>query len=229
MSPSKKHQNANELLDKYESSKGMKIMHELRSLQNSHYIVIKNYEEFIRIINEVEKDIMIMAQNNYKKFILAMREISRRLHNYLASIHSLIEHTGNFRTFIKNPQLDMKYNKELEQLRKNKCVSFVKKFRNYIQHFTLPIMETHLQFRRKDTKSDYEKKFTIFLDRDKLLKWKNWNRSDKDFMNEFDKEIPLKKLFEDYQNINNNFYKWFYNEVIELHSAEIDEYKKLGK
>ena len=67
------------------------------------------------------------------------------------------------------------------------------------------------------------------LNSDKLLEWDGWNQSCKDFINGYGKELPLKEIFEDYQKLNNQFYEWFYDKVMELYKNELDEFRKLSQ
>jgi len=219
-----------ELLDKFEALKGTKIMNDLIHLQTSHYIVINNYRDLIKSIDSFEKDITIMFRDNYGKFILAMREITRRLHNYLASIKSLIDHTSRFRKELDNSKIEEEFKKEIQRLTRNKCTAFVKLFRNYIQHYTLPIVAAHLRVEKIDlVKPDFEENLTIYLDKEKLLKWDNWNQSSIEYMEKYDKEIPLREVFEEYEILNNLFYEWFYDKVREQYKDEINEFRKVSQ
>ena len=226
----KKSAQLRKLSDKYYSLRGAKIINELLVLQTSHHIVNYNYRELQETIESVEGDITLMYLKNRCRFDFALREITRRLHNYLASIQSLIDHTRRFRKTIDNPRLEEEFRKEIQRLTRNKCTGFVKKFRNYIQHFTIPIITGHLEVIRKDLdEPEFDEDFRIELNKDELLKWDGWGQSCKNYIDELGDELVLKNIFEEYERLNNLFYDWFYNKVIELHREEIDELRRLER
>ncbi|MCW3991150.1 MAG: hypothetical protein NWE79_00445, partial [Candidatus Bathyarchaeota archaeon] len=121
-----------------EKLKGTEIIRNLHHLATSHFIVIRNYQELLNGIKRFETDITIMYLKNVRRFEFASKEITRILHNYLASIKSLIDHTTRFKRNLKNPKLDDEYLRKVRKLTSNKCAVFIKQFRNYIQHYELP-------------------------------------------------------------------------------------------
>jgi len=215
------------LVDKYDSSEGAQIIRGLQHLTTSHHIVKGNYQDLKRLITTVESDIMIMADKNRKQFDVALKEITRMLHNYLASVHSLIDHSRRYRRKLNNDTLNQNNEREINKLTRNKCVIFVKKFRNYIQHYSLPIIAGHVHLWRKDVdEPDFEEDFKILLNKEELLKWDGWNKISKDFI-ENHEELVLRTIFDEYERMNNIYYEWFYNEVIKTHKDKIEELRKL--
>lgn len=211
----------------HEKLKGTEIMTNLHHLATSDFIVRRNYQELLNGIKRFEADITIMYLKNVRRFEFASKEITRMLHNYLASIKSLIDHTTRFKRNLKNPKLDSEYLRKVRKLTSNECAVFIKQFRNYIQHYELPLISAHLTVtRKKPEKPDFEEDLRLLLNKEDLLKWDKWNQSSKNYINKFD-ELKLGEIFEEYEAFNNEFYEWFYNNVIELYKNEIEELRKL--
>jgi hypothetical protein len=207
----------------YEIHPGTIFMGNLNSLGGSYYIVEKNYRDLISNLIQYQSDITLIAYDNKDNFRLAMRETKRMLHNYLASVQSLIDHLRNF-VNNENTQCYTEFSKLTEALRKNGCVTFTKDFRNYIQHNNLPIISMKMEFMRIPNSL----KQRIFLNKSDLLKWDRWSSNSKTYLQGLGEDLDLISLFEVYQKLNREHHRIIITKLVEFHLQEISDMKKLG-
>src|SRR5436309_5452882 len=89
-------ENPIELQDRIMSSKGWLIASKIRPVGISLYVFNQNYNElkqFLVAYAKPDVGLEISRVGNRKKFDAFMMEVTRRLHNYLASAMSLVDHT----------------------------------------------------------------------------------------------------------------------------------------
>lgn len=156
-----------------------------------------------------------------------LNELARLLHNYLAGIYTLIEHTRNIYRKITNDKSYLKknYDDKLSILLKNRCIVFLKDLRQYIQHNKVPIffymttlkktsnirMKNLDLYKSKDINyvRKHESNGQIILDKNYLLNWDKWSSVSKEYLNDSKKNINILKIIRKYQSLINDFYKWF--------------------
>lgn len=230
VSQSKKVEEFKKLVDVKEKHKGQLLIHQLEHLSTSLYIVMKNYNEMVTNIKQYENKYEILSQKNIKEYRLFMREINRHLHNYLASIKSLIDHTCRFRDNLNIEELKKECEGKLKILTDQNCTVFVKQFRNYIQHFDLPIVASHLRFYREKTDEALKSEgIKINLDKEGLLAWNGWNQKSKDYINNYSGEFEIVEIFKEYNKLNIEYNRWFYRKVIEWHREDLASLRQLEK
>ena len=66
----------------------------------------------------------------------------------------------------------------------------------------------------------------LFLDKNTLTEWDNWNRGSKNYLQSH-KEINLKLVLREYQLQVKAFYDWFYKKVTELYSTQLEEFVEI--
>lgn len=215
-----------ELFHKRESLRGTEIVRMMKHLALSQYILNRNYQELYNVINSYEKDQSIWHVKNRPKLEALQKEFLRQLHNYLASILSLIDHTRAFCKNLDNQQFSKDNDEKIENIKNNKSAKFLKDLRNYTQHHELPSVFATVEVTKSDVDGEKEeKKFTLKIQ--DLLKWDNWSSLSQTFIEEHQKEIDLKTVIEEYQKLITKFYQWFYKRVVELNSEEIEELRKV--
>jgi hypothetical protein len=223
-----KKENINELLIKLERSKGKEIINKINDLSISIFILKRNYEELIKALTYYERERSLWDRKNRDKLDMFMKEFLRLIHNYLASIFSLIEHTQRFKKKINNEDFSNKYKIELDKYDLDNFIEFIKDLRHYTQHKNrLPITPT-MVIGPSVSRNDWGPlKQRIYLKKEDLLEWKNWKNKSKKLINENNKEIELKTLFRKYQDFITNFYQWLYNEITNIYSKEINEAEEI--
>jgi hypothetical protein len=215
-----------ELLKKREKLEGTRIFRTLHHLATSQYAVNKNYHAFSKAIKFYENNLSIWEVTKRPQLNAFLREFLRLLHNYLASVYSLIEHTRIFCKELNNAELNSEYAVKLKELQNHICVRFVRDLRTYSQHIQLPIISAKLSFTKTEHSDGGETRQQILLSSDELLKWKQWHKDSKKYLGSL-KEIDLKVVLNKYQILIEAFYKWLYEKVEELYREHLEELAKI--
>lgn len=237
------------LIEEMESLKGYEIIQGIGLLKDTNYIFTQNYLELINKIEIYEKDPEIWVRINEQKLHFIILETRRLLHNYSASVLTLIDHTSNFRKKISDKKIDNIYEKKVSRLNKHDVVIFMKHFRQYLQHYSLPIVSAsfNASFNTDQLGSEMDKLLNwltgeikdsegienrymiekkMYLDINELLEWKGWNSRSKDYLDEFGDKVEIKIFCEEYFHLIESFYDSFYNVVLEECKNEIIELEK---
>lgn len=212
-----------DLIVEMESLKGFRIINDIELLKGTNYIFINNFFELKNIIEKSEQDIEIWYLKNRRQLDFVLLEVTRLLHNYSASVLTLIDHTRNFRKKIKEKNLEKTFEREIQRLGVNEVVGFMKQLRQYLQHYSLPITKANLAING----NNYEQK--IILDKNKLLKWNRWNSNSKKYIDNFEEDIEIISFCEEYYNLIEKFYNFLYNEVLRAYNNEIRDVQEFQK
>lgn len=212
-------------------SEELEIKYMLKNLAVSEYTLNKNFQELSNKIN------FYPVKSKKREIHLFIDEIRRLLHNYLASVYSLDEHTKNFFEILNNQQLKEKYKKELTKMENKKLKCFLIRLRAYSQHYNLFSPNLLLKWKKytrnfKEAKSIdkilvLDKKRLLDIERKKPPGWRGWgNNVIKDIENSKDR-IDLKDVIEEYQEFSKKFCSYLYEEVISIYSKKYPNMKEL--
>lgn len=215
-----------ELFHQRETLEGTKIVRLLKHLATSQYVLNANYQQLYNLIISYEQDLFIWAVENRPRLGAFQKEFLRLLHNYLASIFSLIEHTRKFCKDLNNQEFEKNYRIELKELKINNCIRFLKDLRTYTQHYKLPFVSATFSFKATSPKKGTVKQ-KLILHKNGLLEWEKWSSESKEYMKKYGEKIDLKLIVSQYQQLITRFYKHVYKRVIELYSEEIQEFLKI--
>lgn len=204
-------ENLNELIKKLESSNGLYILNEMKSLKSSIYVFNTNY-------NELNLRLTDLKQFNDKKNNINL-ENKRLIHNFLCSAITLIDHT---RIYISNLHKEIIFNEYQLEVEKifiqNSLCCFVKDFRQYLQHYKLP----EISFQSNDILS-IKKYWSIIIKKEELLKFSGWKKNSVIFIENSFHSIDLHKVFNEYNNIVIAFYEWIFKNQNEIFKNQISE------
>lgn len=214
-----------DLFHQRQKLEGTKIFGLIRHLATSQYVLNGNYQELHNLIISYEQNSSILAVQNRLKLEAFHKEFLRLLHNYLASIFSLIEHTRKFCKELNNQELDENYQVDLENLKTNNCIRFLKDLRTYTQHWKLPFVSATFSMKVANTgnrKATIQQK--LILHKNDLLEWKGWSQESKKCMEIYEEKIDLKLIIDEYQELIASFHKRLRKKVVELYSKQIKEF-----
>lgn len=151
-------------------------------------------------------------------------ETKRLVHNYLASAMSLVDHT---RIYIKyfHGENELKSYKDNVQtvFAQSPLSSFIKDFRQYIQHFRLP--EMTFQQKAYSIKSN----ITLRISTAELLKFSGWKTESKKFLRTKHPSFDLFEVLNTYQEKVATFYIWLFKEQSDHFVSEFLELSSLEK
>ncbi len=217
-----------DLFHRREKSEGTRIFGLVRHLATSHYVLNGNYKELHNLIMQYERDPYIWAIENRPKLQACQKEFLRLLHNYLASVYSLIEHTRKFCKELNNQELEEDYQTDLEKLIANNCVGFLKDLRTYTHHCRLPFVSATFSWKAQNGKKGKGIiRQKLILDKKDLLRWRSWSSKSKEYVEATEGEIDLKLTIGRYQGLIAAFYKCLYRRVIKSYSEQIKKFLEI--
>jgi hypothetical protein len=205
------------------NSEGYKINRKIQRLDNTLYILIQNYQTLLKLLEYYQKEDDIWNIVNRKKLNTLSLELTRHLHNYLASVASLIDHTRIFKESENDTNLSSSYDSKKVELIMTNEASFLKELRNYTLHFGLPPVILN----EKVEKNIETRQF--MLSKDDLLEYSGWNSSHKNFINNYEGDLNIISIINLYQESIRKFYDWFYKSIEEKYKSQLKEFDDLAK
>lgn len=145
-----------------------------------------------------------------------LREIVRLIHNYIASVKSLIDHT---RIVAKQILVDAsfdQYQKRVDAFKDDTASKFLHRLRDFTLHITNPPIRARLNLAEMSSE--------IYLDSALLLEWEDWSRSNREFIESRPGGIALLPLVEDYDHKVQAFYDWLIEYFQDARRVEMEEF-----
>ena len=188
----------------------------------SFYIFEHNFLEFERAIDSYTEELYSQGIRAFdlknrdvqtQRFEVIKRETSRLLHNYLASWYTLKQQTDAAQNSLEqsptNDSLitDIK-NRKGEMFNDNPTNAFIQELRNYIQHRSLPLIESQNSISFKFGQADFDVNHSLYLDTNKLLEWKKWNTQAKEYLSDQAEKITIKETIKSNCSDLQSFYQW---------------------
>lgn len=211
------------LLKQMESMEGRKIDVKTGILRRSYYIFITNYGELkaaLERFNSKEVRSEIWNVKNRDKLDQFQIEIIRLLHNYLASVKSLVEHTRIMvREVHGGTEFSREYELKKQEVFENSPLShFIQKLRDCVLHTGIidPIAE------KKEANS-------ILLDLTSLRSWNGWKGKSKEYLENAKDDINLYEIIVAYGSFVIDFYDWFSIRQEELYKEELRQYDAIRR
>jgi len=226
-------ENHGDLLDAIHASRGMD--HINRSHQRTFTLNIfqMNAQELIEItrrVNDPDEGIRLMAVANREAGSQTHREVTRRVHNFVAAALTLVEHTRIFMRehYSDTPMLERYQAKVDTDFKNQPLVRFVQDLRNYILHNGLPNSEMYMNFQSNPDQAGTGTLETgIHIRTAPLLEWRNWSAPARTFIESCGEFVDIRTIAESYTGNILSFHNWLQGELDQLHSAELDELRAL--
>ena len=163
-----------ELIDKREKLEGTKLIRKIERLAISNSVLYGNFQQLLLFLENYERDISLSFLANRQKQRNAQIEATRLLHNFSASVLTLIDHTRNFIKELGNQQLSEYYGQAKNKLIEHEIVAFMKDLRIYTQHHELPLTTHLFELKRREEgniKSELIHQQSLCLEKKRLLEW----------------------------------------------------------
>ena len=216
------------LWDELNAMQEQQTLEKIRHFGISLEIFNGNYNELVhhlQIHNNPRVSLELMSVDKRHLLHAYQHEITRFLHNYIASALSLTDHARNhYRELYSSNNLFPEYQDEInKRFVNNPLAVFIKDLRQYFQHFQMPGVSSRLVF-EKDA-PDF--KMTLLLPTKGMMKFSGWNSLSKTFLSEQPDDIDLLALINDYHKLIEDFYNWFIGRQLEIHKADIEKVESL--
>jgi hypothetical protein len=215
---------------KRETLYGTNVSQMLNSFRTTHYTVNKNYQELSSAINSYEANTKLWDNEKREERILFFMELSRLLHNYLASTYTLISQGEKISE--KYEKIRFFYNNKIDSLRSDDSYNFSRCLRHITQHHELLALVA--RFSRIGIEIGKPAKQSIILEKKSLLDKKDelYHTPEREgfirYINNHD-EIDLKFVLTQYQLLLDNFFEQIHLKTRELYAKELEEYYMISK
>jgi len=167
------------------------------------YIFKQNFIDFEKAVDAYTEKIdqqgvtafdLRIRQNQIQTFELFRKESARLLHNYLSAWFSLREQTyAAEKALAGTPLLSEIKLKKGEMFNDNSENSFIQGLRNYIQHRSLPLIQSKSSVSFEFGQPDFEIDHSLYLDTTELVKWDGWQIPAKQYLDDNPEKIPIKE------------------------------------
>ncbi len=143
----------------------------------------------------------------YRKYYA---EMIRLILNYSASAASLVDHMRILSDKMEgaNPDVYEELIERRTRLADTSVNDFVKRLRNFVLHYGLPIITGQISH----TQGDDRIEFDTLPDPDQLRIWGGWKGKSREYM-EQNNPISLSKTIADYDDLVRPFYDWVFEEL----------------
>jgi hypothetical protein len=150
-------------------------------------------------------------------------QIDQRLHNYVASAASLIDHTRNLFKHYEGRHVAVEYATRKDVLAAEPVNGFVRDLRNFALHRSLPWVGHKVSFGGggQDIRAETR------LGTAELLAWDSWKAPAKAFLAAAGEAVVLLATIEQHQTLVGELQDWVFRQFEGLHRAEMAEVNAL--
>jgi hypothetical protein len=214
-----------ELMDKIRSCEGIKCIHRMEYHNDCISIFSANFEQLSKALlhfENLKNALELMDQNNFEAAKEYHNEISRLLHNFVASAATLTDHTRIFiNRFYSTTKISKLYISRVRDEFINDGLSkFIKDLRNFILHRGLPYTGLIL---RPDLET------TVYLDRNSMLDWDKWTAISRRYLASQPEKIRIYEFAYSYTKKVIAFNHWLNLEIKDHHKDDLEELDLLRK
>lgn len=141
-------------------------------------------------------------------------ETTRCLHNYVASVKSLVEHTRKVqRKQYEGEQFRHEYESRKDSLITHPVAKFVQDLRDYMLHYRLPRMIGSFQLPAGTA--------VVCMLRDDLGQWPNWSAPARRWLLDQPQRIPVRQTVQQYDDLVAELYEWLWTVVSREHHEQM--------
>ena len=208
-------------------AKSTAFVEDLNWLGVSRYILNQNFREAVQIPEVLDRKVELLSLDQRHEARALHLEFIRRLHNYLAAVKTLVDHTRAFRNRWTDETFNSAFETRLEELLTNQVVKFVQELRNPTQHSRLPPVARVTTFEadssNPNTVSPIIRLMIKVRDLENLYKWSSFAlayiRANVDHEN-VDVTLALRR----YQELLESFYVWFFEQLTMTWKDLLDDF-----
>lgn len=220
-----------ELLAAIDSHPGKKARQAWDALRLVHMAFAGNQAEFFALVEAIESnrdDVGIAMASNMPQYAdqsqALYAELFRRLHNYVSSAVTLIDHTRNLTKGYEGTATHTEYLQRIASIRAAGLGPFVAKLRVFVVHVGVPAIGT-----RVAVENGLSETITSFIDRDAALEWPDWPADARRYLENQPAHVSLREVIAAYGAVVEDLYSWFYQQFTVLHGDDIDAVNALIK
>ena len=210
---------------------GYKEYTELEALERSIIgVFVPNLRELVALLNAaaIDEALAIELVQNVREPIVRDQfhaQVTQRLHNYLASAQSLVDHVRRLmrdRTGEITEEFEHRKAKTLRNLE----VPFMVDLRNYTLHRTLPFLGHVLSLTQINT-PEQKMVSEVQLVTAQLLEWDGWSSNGHAFLQQSGEAVILRPVVKRHGELVLRLNSWLHNELSRANGAALEEVNEL--
>jgi len=214
-----------EQLDALHASQGGAAWRRISRLQLTARIVGLNGEELFEGILDLSREPLfprLWAAENEPTRREYHAELVRLLHNYLASIKTLVDHTRQvIREDYRGHAIAAEFKARLEtDIANSALVGFVHDLRNFALHVGLP--PTVLRLTISNSSATPESRLILRLS--PLKRWNGWSKRGRAHLHSFAADPVVYDVLKEYDAVIRAFHEWLLHRLHVEHDVAIEEY-----
>ncbi|MCW9705781.1 hypothetical protein [Fodinibius salsisoli] len=191
----------------------------VRQLEYSLQLFERNYGMLSKLLSHFienkEKHSDLFNRINKWKTDLLFKEIAFRLHNFVASSLSLIDHSRIIyrKAFKEKDHYGVYQEKVNSDLKEDGLVQFIQKLRQMCQHYRLPHISAEWKMKNSE--------LSLYIKTNDLLQFDGWNKRARSFIEKSGERIDLLEVVNQYFEKIKAFHTWTKREFSEIYGEEI--------
>jgi hypothetical protein len=153
-------------------------------------------------------------------------ELSRKLHNYLASAHSVVDHS---RRLLRDAgsEVATEWGTRLSDAQQeHPVVHFMQGLRNYALHRNVPFFGSSMTMTRQEDDS-FDIVSEIRMSVYDLREWDDWSSSAKAFLDTLDSSFPLRPLVDEHGPVIYDLNHWLHGALANENAPLLEEANEL--
>jgi len=154
-------------------------------------------------------------------------EVDQRLHNYVASAATLVDHTRRMLANYEGTRFHETYEARRTTISDSPVAKFIKDLRNYSLHRELPFVANTVNIGRTTEGTLGDVRAEIELSCSLLLTWDGWTSGSRDFIRKSGDTIRLRHVLVQRIALVRDLYEWIRNQYHGLHRFEIGMFNEL--
>ena len=215
------------------SSRGLEHVNRSHQRTFSLNIFRMNAQELIEItrrVSDPNEGLRLLSQANREAGTQTHREVTRRVHNFVAASLTLVEHTRIFMRehYGNTPLLDRYQAKVDAEFADDPLVRFVQDLRNFMLHNGLPHSEMFLNFHSNEALPGGGGLTTgIRIRTAQLSTWSRWSDPARAFIEVSGEFVDIRNFAEAYTHKILLLHDWLQGELDQFHLTDLDDLRKL--
>lgn len=207
-------------------SEAYQIYTRFQTFAGNYFVFERNYQELNKLLSAAQDPktfLDLWIQSKIPEMVIVIRELTRLLHNFLASAKTLVEHTRALvDDWYKGTEFAEEYQKEIQKrFIGNPITGFVEDLRNYSLHFRLPFTGAIVRFVEDPTTKEFEPNQSFILPKAELMKWQNWSNKGKVYLESANEEISIQQIVDMYFQDVSSFHSWMLQRLEDIHSEDL--------
>jgi hypothetical protein len=213
------------LVQLFASVRGTHRIFDANSQELGELLVLNASDEFARHLWDVRNRALLAG---------FLDEATRRLHNYVASAMSLVDHTRKAinKVYAPNTQPRTEYDERIRtDFVESPEIRFVQDLRDLMLHVDAPHVNARFTLRREPERGgELRERRELILNRPRLLAWNGWSPPARAILaRETDDDLPIEPLIRYYTARVSAFYNWLAEWHRRQHPAAYSELETLQK